>query len=92
MFDSFIHKLRNGTYITLETTPSRSAQFQPIIEKIADLGLDHLVDGIKKGHASAVLAASIFHFGTYKIMEAKRYMARAGIAVRLDQAPTGLSS
>ncbi|MDD5716339.1 MAG: methylenetetrahydrofolate reductase [Sulfuricurvum sp.] len=45
MFESFIHKLRHGTYITLETTPSRSAQFAPTIEKIAALGLDKLVDG-----------------------------------------------
>ena len=44
--------------------------------------LDHLVDGITKGHASAVLAASIFHFGTYTIGEAKRHMAEAGIAMR----------
>ena len=45
MFESFIHKLHHGTFITLETTPSRSAQFAPIIEKIAALGLDQLVDG-----------------------------------------------
>jgi len=45
LFESFIHKLRHGTYITLETTPSRSAQFAPTIEKIAALGLDTLVDG-----------------------------------------------
>ena len=46
--------------------------------------LDHLVDGVKVGHASAVLAASIFHFGTFSIGEAKRHMAAAGIAIRLD--------
>ena len=46
--------------------------------------LDHLVDGITQGHASAVLAASIFHFGTYTIRAAKEHMAAAGIAVRLD--------
>ncbi|HLD22494.1 MAG TPA: hypothetical protein VJA83_01040, partial [Sulfuricurvum sp.] len=45
MFETFIDKLRNSTYITLETTPSRSAQFAPTIEKIAALGLDKLVDG-----------------------------------------------
>lgn len=45
MFESFIHKLRHGTFITLETTPSRSSQFAPTIEKIAALGLDQLVDG-----------------------------------------------
>ena len=46
--------------------------------------LDHLVEGVTKGHASAVLAASIFHFGEYYIGEAKRHMAEAGVAVRLD--------
>jgi cyclase len=46
--------------------------------------LDHLVDGVRDGHASAVLAASIFHFGTYTIGEAKRHMADAGLSVRLD--------
>ncbi len=48
--------------------------------------LDHLVDGVREGHASAVLAASIFHFGDYSIAEAKAHMARAGVAVRLDGA------
>ena len=46
--------------------------------------LDHLVDGIRDGGATAVLAASIFHFGTYTIAEAKRHMAAAGVPVRLD--------
>jgi cyclase len=46
--------------------------------------LDHLVEGVRDGHASAVLAASIFHFGTFSIAEAKRHMARAGIPIRLD--------
>ncbi len=46
--------------------------------------LDHLVEGVTKGHASAVLAASIFHFGDYTIREAKDYMAAAGIAMRLN--------
>ncbi len=45
--------------------------------------LDHLVDGVKEGHASAVLAASIFHFGEYTIKEAKEYMAANGVPVRL---------
>jgi cyclase len=44
--------------------------------------LDHLVEGIRDGHATAVLAASIFHFGEFTIGEAKAYMAKAGIAVR----------
>lgn len=46
--------------------------------------LAHLVEGVTIGHASAVLAASIFHYGTYSIVEAKAHMARAGIPVRLD--------
>ena len=46
--------------------------------------LDHLVEGVRDGHASAVLAASIFHFGTYSIGEAKAHMARAGLKMRLD--------
>ena len=45
--------------------------------------LDHLVEGIRDGHASAVLAASIFHFGTHTIAEAKAHMQAAGIPVRL---------
>ena len=45
--------------------------------------LDHLVEGVRQGHASAVLAASIFHFGEYTIGQAKAHMAAAGIPVRL---------
>ncbi|MCK9373481.1 MAG: methylenetetrahydrofolate reductase [Sulfuricurvum sp.] len=45
MFELFLEKLRHGTYITLETTPSRSAQFAPTIDKIEALGLQNLVDG-----------------------------------------------
>ena len=46
--------------------------------------LDHLVEGIRDGGATAVLAASIFHFGTYTIAEAKRHMAARRCAGRLD--------
>jgi cyclase len=46
--------------------------------------LDHLVAGVREGHASAVLAASIFHFGEASIGDAKVHMARAGIAIRLS--------
>ena len=46
--------------------------------------LDHLVEGVVDGHASAVLAASIFHFGEYTIRQAKEHMKQAGVAVRLD--------
>jgi cyclase len=45
--------------------------------------LDHLVEGIRDGHAAAVLAASIFHFGTYSIGEAKRHLSANGIPMRL---------
>jgi imidazole glycerol-phosphate synthase subunit HisF len=46
--------------------------------------LDHLTEGVRDGHASAVLAASIFHFGTFTIRQAKEHMAAAGIPIRLD--------
>ncbi len=46
--------------------------------------LDHLVEGVREGRASAVLAASIFHFGTFTIPQAKAHMAAAGLAMRLD--------
>jgi cyclase len=54
--------------------------------------LDHLVQGVREGHASAVLAASIFHFGTYSMAEAKAHMAAAGVPVRIEApapAPAG---
>jgi len=46
--------------------------------------LDHLVEGVRQGHASAVLAASIFHYGEHTIGEAKQFMADAGLPMRLD--------
>jgi imidazole glycerol-phosphate synthase subunit HisF len=46
--------------------------------------LEHLVEGIRDGHATAVLAASIFHFGEYSVRQAKEHMARAGLPMRLD--------
>jgi len=56
----------------------------PVIASGGVGGLDHLVDGITDGGASAVLAASIFHFGKFTIAEAKHHMARAGVPVRRD--------
>jgi cyclase len=56
----------------------------PVIASGGVGNLQHLVDGIREGHAAAVLAASIFHFGTHTISEAKRYMHEHGIPVRLD--------
>ena len=58
----------------------------PVIASGGVGSLDHLVAGVRDGHASAVLAASIFHFGEHSIAEAKAHMARAGLAVRLDPA------
>ena len=55
----------------------------PVIASGGVGNLDHLVDGIQEGGATAVLAASIFHFGTYTIAEAKAHMAKAGVPVRL---------
>jgi cyclase len=46
--------------------------------------LEHMVEGIRDGHATAVLAASIFHFGEHSVREAKAYMAKAGLPMRLD--------
>lgn len=55
----------------------------PVIASGGVGNLDHLVEGVTQGHASAVLAASIFHFGEYTVREAKEAMRDAGIAVRL---------
>ena len=55
----------------------------PIIASGGVGNLQHLVDGVKQGHADAVLAASIFHFGEYTVDEAKRYMKQHGVEVRL---------
>jgi cyclase len=56
----------------------------PVIASGGVGNLDHLVAGIRDGHASAVLAASIFHFGEYTVRAAKEHMARAGLPMRLD--------
>jgi imidazole glycerol-phosphate synthase subunit HisF len=56
----------------------------PVIASGGVGNLDHLVEGVRQGHAAAVLAASIFHFGTYTIAQAKAHMAQAGIPMRLD--------
>jgi cyclase len=78
---------RDGTKSGFDVELTRAVADSVSVPVIASGGvgtLDHLVEGVKLGHASAVLAASIFHFGTYTIGEAKRYMAGAGIPVRLD--------
>ena len=55
----------------------------PVIASGGVGNLQHLVDGVVEGHADAVLAASIFHFGEYSIGDAKQYMADHGIEMRL---------
>jgi cyclase len=56
----------------------------PVIASGGVGNLDHLVEGIREGHATAVLAASIFHFGEFTIRQAKDHMTRAGLPMRLD--------
>jgi cyclase len=76
---------RDGTKAGFDLELTRAIADAVRVPVIASGGvghLDHLVEGILQGHASAVLAASIFHFGTHTIAEAKRHMARAGIPVR----------
>jgi cyclase len=55
----------------------------PVIASGGVGNLDHLVDGIKLGNVSAVLAASIFHYGKYSVKEAKEYLDSKGIPVRI---------
>ncbi len=76
---------RDGTREGFDLTLTRTIADAVNVPVIASGGvgtLDHLVDGVKEGHASAVLAASIFHFGDYSIAEAKAHMRKAGVAVR----------
>jgi cyclase len=76
---------RDGTKDGYDIRLTRAVSDAVRVPVIASGGvgtLDHLVEGIRDGHASAVLAASIFHFGTHTIGEAKRHMAEAGIPVR----------
>jgi imidazole glycerol-phosphate synthase subunit HisF len=78
---------RDGTRAGFDIALTRAVADAVTVPVIASGGvgtLDHLVDGVRDGHASAVLAASIFHFGEYSIREAKTYMAGAGLAMRLD--------
>jgi imidazole glycerol-phosphate synthase subunit HisF len=76
---------RDGTREGFDLALTRAVADAVTVPVIASGGvgtLDHLVEGIRDGHASAVLAASIFHFGIYSLAEAKEYMASAGIPVR----------
>ena len=77
---------RDGTKAGFNIPLTRAISDAVDVPVIASGGvgtLDHLVEGVTEGGASAVLAASIFHFGTYTIGEAKAHMAAAGIPVRL---------
>jgi len=76
---------RDGTKQGFNLPLTRAVADAVSIPVIASGGvgtLDHLVEGVTEGHASAVLAASIFHFGTYTIAEAKAHMKAAGAAIR----------
>jgi cyclase len=78
---------RDGSKLGFDLALTRAVADAVTIPVIASGGvgsLDHLVAGVKEGHASAVLAASIFHFGEFTIRQAKERMAAAGVAVRMD--------
>ena len=77
---------RDGTKIGFDIQLTRAIADAVEIPVIASGGvgnLDHLVAGVTEGHADAVLAASIFHFGEYTVRQAKEYMAKHGIEMRL---------
>ena len=78
---------RDGTKKGFDLELTRAVADAVPVPVIASGGvgtLDHLVEGVMQGHASAVLAASIFHFGTYTIAEAKTHMKAAGAEIRND--------
>ncbi|MFG1421163.1 imidazole glycerol phosphate synthase subunit HisF [Roseixanthobacter liquoris] len=78
---------RDGTGIGFDVALTRAVSDAVHVPVIASGGvgaLDHLVEGVRDGGAAAVLAASIFHFGTFSVGEAKAHLAQAGLPVRLD--------
>jgi cyclase len=78
---------RDGTRQGFDIALTRAIADAVPVPVIASGGvgtLEHLVEGIRDGHATAVLAASIFHFGEHSVREAKDYMAKAGLPMRLD--------
>ena len=78
---------RDGTRQGFDIALTRAVADAVPVPVVASGGvgtLQHLVEGVRDGHANAVLAASIFHFGEHSIGEAKRFMARAGLPMRLD--------
>ena len=82
---------RDGTKSGFDISLTRAIADEVAVPVVASGGvgtLDHLVEGIRDGGATAVLAASIFHFGEHTVEEAKRHMRDHGIPVRLDPAPS----
>lgn len=80
---------RDGTKSGFDLELTRTIADAVEVPVIASGGvgtLQHLVDGVVQGHASAVLAASIFHFGTFTIPQAKQYLREHGVEVRMDGA------
>jgi cyclase len=78
---------RDGTRAGYDIPLTRAVADSITVPVIASGGvgtLQHMVEGIRDGHATAVLAASIFHFGEHSVREAKLYMAKAGLPMRLD--------
>jgi cyclase len=78
---------RDGTRKGFDIALTRAVADAVSIPVVASGGvgsLEHFVEGVRDGHASAVLAASIFHFGEHSVRAAKEYMARAGLPMRLD--------
>ena len=78
---------RDGTksgYDIAVTSAIADAVPVPVIASGGVGTLQHMVEGIRDGHATAVLAASIFHFGQHSVREAKEYMGAAGLPMRLD--------
>src|SRR5947208_2387633 len=78
---------RDGTRSGFDIALTRAVADAVPVPVIASGGvgnLDHLVAGIRDGHATAVLAASIFHFGEYTVRQAKEHMAQAGLPMRID--------
>jgi cyclase len=78
---------RDGTRLGYDLPLTRAIADAVTVPVIASGGvgsLEHMVEGIRDGHATAVLAASIFHFGEHSVREAKAFMAKAGLPMRLD--------
>ncbi len=86
---------RDGTRAGFDLALTRAVAAAVAVPVIASGGvgtLDHLVAGVREGGATAVLAASIFHFGEYTIGQAKRHMAAAGVPMRLDGLAPGVAA